>query len=220
MSGREAIDAVEVGIDLVARAVAEGCRVVGIGEMGIGNTTSAAAITAVLTGRPAEDVVGRGTGVDDETLGRKIAVVGGAVALHAPSPDDPIQVLSTLGGFEIAAMCGVCLGAAAAGTPVVVDGFISTSAAALAARLSGEVGGYLFAAHRSAEPGHGALLELIGQEPLLDLGMRLGEGTGAALGIAIVRSAVAAFNEMATFDAASVSERVGRPHGGDGPDAA
>ena len=206
MTRREAIDAIAVGIELTQEAAREGSGVVGIGEMGIGNTTSAAAITAALTRRPAVDVVGRGTGIDDITLARKIDVVTRAVSLHRPQNHDAIDILSTLGGFEIAAMCGVCIAAASLNILVIVDGFISTSAAALATRVHPDIREYLLAAHRSRESGHGALLELINDEPLLDLGMRLGEGTGAALGIGIIRSAVAAFNEMSTFADASVSE--------------
>jgi nicotinate-nucleotide--dimethylbenzimidazole phosphoribosyltransferase len=209
MSRAQAAAAIGVGIGAAAEAADEGCRVIGIGEMGIANTTSAAGVAAVLTHRPARALVGRGTGIDDPTLERKVAVVRRAVGRHRPSPDDAIGILSALGGFEIAAMCGACLGAAAERMPVLVDGFISTSAAALAAVLCPAVREYMFGAHRSPEPGHGALLGIIDQPPLLDLGMRLGEGTGAALAVAIVRSAVTAFREMATFDNARVPERLG-----------
>ena len=206
MTRREAIDAIAVGIESTREAAREGAGVVGIGEMGIGNTTPAAAITAALTQRSAAEVVGRGTGIDDITLARKIDTVTRAVLLHRPQNNDAIDILSTLGGFEIAAMCGVCIGAASLNIAVVVDGFISTCAAALATRMHPDIREYLITAHKSTESGHGALLELIDHEPLLDLGMRLGEGTGAALGVGLIRSAVAAFNEMSTFADASVSE--------------
>ena len=137
---------------------------------------------------------------------RKISAVERAVALHGHEIRDPIDLLSRLGGFEIAGMCGACLGAAAKKRAVIVDGFISTAAAAVATRFNGHVRDYLFAAHRSTEPGHGPLLEMIGQRPLLDLEMRLGEGTGAALAIPVIRAAVEAFTKMATFESAGVSE--------------
>lgn len=207
MDPEAAVRAIETGIALVDDVVSEGCRVVGIGEMGIGNSTSASAIAVGLTGRAASEVVGRGTGVDDRTLGKKIHVVERAATFHRLTESDPIQILSRVGGFEIGAMCGVCLGGAAARTPVVIDGFIAASAAAIACRLMPEAGGYLFAAHRSSESGHAVLLDAMGQEPMLDLGMRLGEGTGAALGMTVMASAIAAFTEMATFGEAGVSER-------------
>jgi len=206
MSPESAAAAIAVGIRMVREAVSDGCGVVGIGEMGIGNTTTAAAVTVALTGHASSEVVGRGTGVDNRTLRKKVQVVARAAAFHRLPIADPIQILSRVGGFEIAAMCGVSIGAAATRTPVMVDGFIATAAAALACRMSASVGDYLFAAHRSPEAGHGILLDLIGHSPLLDLGMRLGEGTGAALGIAMLRSGVAAFTEMATFAEAGVSE--------------
>lgn len=178
---------------------------VGVGEMGIGNSTSAAAIAAVMCGLAPRLVVGRGTGVDDAGLARKVAVVERALALHRPSPDDPVGVLAAVGGLEIAAIAGACLGAAASRRVVLVDGFISTAGACLAAALAPACADYLLAAHRSVEPGHGALLERIGIIPILDLGMRLGEGSGAAVAMPVVVAAVAAFREMATFASARVS---------------
>ncbi len=192
---------------MAERAVAEGCRLLGIGEMGIGNTTAASALTAALTGLRAISVTGVGTGADDACMLRKRSAIERALALHAPYIDGPLDMLARLGGFEIAAMCGCCLGAAANRCAILVDGFIATVAAALAVQFDRRVKDYLFAAHRSTEPGHAPLLQIIGQRPLLDLEMRLGEGTGAALAIPVVRAAVEAFTGMATFESAAVSER-------------
>jgi len=205
MSREQAEAATALGIELAERAAAESCTLLGIGEMGIGNTTAASALTAGLTGLDAAGVVGRGTGADDACLNRKRSAVERALALHGNRIAEPLDLLARLGGFEIGAMCGVCLGAAACGCAVVVDGFIASAAAALAVRFHRDVRDYLFPAHLSTEPGHTALLALIGHRPLLDLDMRLGEGTGAALAIPIVRAAVAAFTGMATFASAGVS---------------
>lgn len=207
MTEAEMRAAIETGIELAAEAAAAGCDLLGFGEMGIGNTTAASAITAALTGEPVENVVGRGTGVDDACLARKRRAIERGLALHAGHLQSALGVLQSVGGLEIAAMCGFCLGAAAHRVPVVTDGFIATSAAALAVRLCPAMAGYLFAAHQSAEPGHARLLAAVGQEPLLNLGMRLGEGTGAALAIGIVQAAIAAFTQMATFADAGVSNR-------------
>ena len=207
MSEAEMIAALETGIELAAEAAAEGCDVLGFGEMGIGNTTSASAITAALTGEPVESVVGRGTGVDDEGVARKRRAIERGLALHAGRLRSATGILQCVGGLEIAAMCGFCLGAAGHRLPVVTDGFIATAAAALAVRMSPATAGYLFAAHQSVEPGHASLMAIVGQAPLLQLGMRLGEGTGAALAIGVVQAAVAAFTQMATFAGAGVSNR-------------
>jgi len=177
----------------------------GIGEMGIGNTTAASAVAAALTGMGAATVVGRGTGADAECMARKRAAVERALALHAPHLERPLEILARLGGFEIGAMAGLCLGAAARRAAVLVDGFIAAAAAALAVRFHPAVGDYLIPAHRSTEPGQAPLLEMIGHRPLLELEMRLGEGTGAALAVPVVRAAVAAFTGMATFSSAGVS---------------
>jgi nicotinate-nucleotide--dimethylbenzimidazole phosphoribosyltransferase len=209
MSEGEMYAALEVGIDLARDAAKDGRMLIGTGEMGIGNTTAASAITAVLTGRPAMDVTGRGTGLDDAGLKHKIQVVERAIAVNCPDPSDPMEVLQRIGGLEIAGLTGLILGAAAKRIPVVADGFISTAAAALACALQPRVREFLFAAHRSSEPGHAALLEFIGQEPVLDLGMGLGEGTGAALCMALIEGAVKLLNEMATFSSAGVSEANG-----------
>ncbi|HEY2148889.1 MAG TPA: nicotinate-nucleotide--dimethylbenzimidazole phosphoribosyltransferase [Pirellulales bacterium] len=205
MTEDQAVAAMEVGIEMADASKTSGCQLLGIGEMGIGNTTSASAITAALTGLEADAVVGRGAGADDAGLNRKIAVIRRALALHRLTAAAPLDILAKVGGFEIAAMSGVCLGAAANRQAVLVDGFIATAAAALAVQLQPATSGYLFASHRSTEPGQQPLLNMIGQRPILDLEMRLGEGTGAALAISIVRAAAAAFNGMATFESAGVS---------------
>ena len=205
MTREEAYTALCVGIEMADDAVKDGCELLGFGEFGIGNTTSASAVTAALTGLPAREVVGRGTGADDDCLQRKISAVERGLALHAEHAGDPFEILRRLGGFEIAAMCGFCLGAAANRRTVLTDGLIATSAAAIAVRMKPEVKDYLFAAHASTEPGHRALLQQIGQRPLLQLDLRLGEGTGVALAMKLVEAAVAAFNEMATFESAAVS---------------
>lgn len=181
---------------------------VGVGEMGIGNTTAAAAVTACLTGAAAREVVGRGTGVDEGGLARKRDVVERAVArvARAEDPrDDAIAVLRQVGGLEIAAMSGAMIGAAARGALVLVDGFISSAAALAACRLCPGLPPYLIASHRSTEPGHAAVLDALGLVPLFDLEMRLGEGTGCALAIPIVRAAGALLREMATFESAGIS---------------
>jgi nicotinate-nucleotide--dimethylbenzimidazole phosphoribosyltransferase len=205
MTREEALEAIEVGAALVAEA---GPDCVGTGEMGIGNTTAASALTAVLTGAEPALVTGRGTGVDDAGWARKVAAIRQALAVSRPDPGDPLGVLAAVGGLEIAGLVGVVLAGAARRLPVVLDGFIATAAALVAVRLAPPAGAYLVAAHRSAEPGHAQLLQALGLEPCLDLGMRLGEGTGAALGIGLLRAALACYREMATFKEAGVSERL------------
>ena len=206
MTREQAAAALSVGIQAAERTAAAGCTLAGMGEMGIANTTAASALTAVLTGRDPATVTGRGTGADEACMVRKRSAVERAVALHKSHIYDPLDLLARLGGFEIGAMCGFCLGAAANRCAVLVDGFIATAATALATQFCANVRDYLIAAHRSTEPGHAPLLELLGQAPLLDLGMRLGEGTGAALAVPVVRAAVEAFTTMATFESAGVSE--------------
>jgi nicotinate-nucleotide--dimethylbenzimidazole phosphoribosyltransferase len=207
MTNAEVIAALETGIELAHTAVNDGCDLLGFGEMGIGNTTSASAIAAALTDAPIETVVGTGAGADDACMARKRSAIQRALALNAADLTTPLGVLRCVGGLEIAAMCGFCLGAAARRVPVLTDGFIATAAAALAVRLSPAASGYLFASHRSAEPGHAHFLAILGQEPLLDLGMRLGEGTGAALAMKLMQAAIAAFTGMATFACAGVSNK-------------
>jgi nicotinate-nucleotide--dimethylbenzimidazole phosphoribosyltransferase len=206
MTPDEVLAAIVVGIEQ-GLDVAEHVDMIGLGEMGIGNSTAAAAITAALTGLPAADVTGRGTGADDAMWQRKIAVIEEALRARRPDPQDALDILAKVGGLEIAGLVGVVLAGAATRRVVVTDGFIATAAAALAVRLCPAAGDYLFAAHRSIEPGHAALLKVIEQEPLLDLRMRLGEGTGAALAFGVIRAAVAAFTRMATFASAGVSDR-------------
>lgn len=207
MTQDEAYAALRVGIDMANDAVADGCTLLGFGEMGIGNTTPASAIAAALTQRPVREVVGRGTGASDDCLQRKISAIERGLVLHSEHLKNPLDILTNVGGLEIAAMCGFCLGAAANRRPVLTDGLIATSAAALAVQMQPAVKDYLFAAHASTEPGHDALLRLINQQPLLNLGLRLGEGTGVALAMKVVQAAVAAFNEMATFESAEVSAK-------------
>ena len=209
MSESETYAALQVGIDLARYAAEQECRLVGTGEMGIGNTTAASAITAVLTGRPVAEVTGRGTGIDEGRLKRKIQVIERAISVNRPDPSNPLEALQKVGGLEIAGLAGLILGAAASRIPVVVDGFIASSAAAISCALQPRVRPFLFAAHRSSEPGHDALLGFIGQAPLLDLEMRLGEGTGAALCMALMEASTKLLNETATFSSAGVSGAIG-----------
>jgi len=209
MTHSQAVAALELGIEMAEAAGAEGCTLLGMGEMGIANTTPASALAAVLTGREPASVIGRGTGADEACMARKRSAVERAIALHGGHIREPLDLLARLGGLEIGAMAGLCLGAAAHRCAVLVDGFISTAAAALAVQFRSTVRDYLIAAHRSTEPGHAPLLELLGQRPLLHLEMRLGEGTGAALAVPLVRAAVEAFTHMATFQSAGVSEAPG-----------
>jgi nicotinate-nucleotide--dimethylbenzimidazole phosphoribosyltransferase len=205
MSRDEAIECVQAGIE-TATELAESTDIFGIGEMGIGNTTAASAIVASLTGLGAAYVTGRGTGVDDELLRHKVAIVEQALTINRPKPNDALDVLAKVGGFEIGGIAGVILGAAALRKPVLVDGFITTAAAMLAQTLAPNARAYMVAAHRSVEPGHRHALEWLKIEPLLDLNMRLGEGTGAALAMNLVDAAVRVLTEVATFAEASVSE--------------
>lgn len=205
MTRQQALDAIEAGIAVVDAEIAKGLDIIGTGDMGIGNTTASSAIAAAITGEPVEKVTGRGEGLDDEQLLHKVKVVQKALDVNKPNPRDPIDVLSKVGGFEIGGLTGVMLGAAAHHIPVVIDGFISGAAALIATGLAPELKDYLIAAHLSAESGHKVLLQHLGLTPLLSLEMRLGEGTGAVLGIAIVEAAVKTLAEMATFAEAGVS---------------
>lgn len=210
MSDPQLTQALKAGADLAEEAAEQGVTLLAVGEMGIGNTTAASAITCALTGtRPAE-VTGRGTGIDDRTYQRKVAVVEAALRKHfAPGiTASPLEILRCVGGFEIAAMTGMVLGAARQRIPVIADGFISTAAAALAVAIEPNVRGTLIAGHRSEEPGHRILLEMLGLTPVLSLGMRLGEGSGAVLAMPVIESAVALYGNMATFATAGVSEAV------------
>ena len=207
MSGADARALVEAGIRIAADQVAGGAGLLGTGDMGIGNTTPSSAITAVFTGADAEETTGTGTGVSDSQRRHKVDVVRRAIAANSPDPTEPLSVLAKVGGFEIAVLAGVILGAAAAKTPVVLDGFVSGAAALVANALSPNVRKYVIAAHRSAEPGHRLVLSHLGLRPLLELDLRLGEGTGAALALSLVEAAAKCLAEMATFDEASVSDR-------------
>lgn len=207
MTREQAAQSIAIGIELARAGAAEGIEMLGVGEMGIGNTTPASVITAALTHLPAESVTGRGTGVDDAGWRRKVSAVERALAVNMPDSDDPLDILAKVGGAEIALMTGLVLGSAAERIPVVADGFISTSAAALACLFCPNVRDYLFLAHRSQEAGHNALIEFIGMRPLLDLQMRLGEGTGAALAMHLIGAASKLLGGMATFTEAGVSDR-------------
>ncbi|MFQ5828720.1 MAG: nicotinate-nucleotide--dimethylbenzimidazole phosphoribosyltransferase [Candidatus Methylomirabilia bacterium] len=207
MTPEEALASIEVGIELVEAQHSEALDLLATGEMGIGNSTAASAITAVLTGEPVEMVTGRGTGIDAATRQRKVSVITRALELNRPNPRDGLDVLAKVGGFEIGGLAGVIVAGATHRIPVILDGFIAGAAALVAHALKPEVRHFLLAAHRSAEPGHNAILARLGLRPYLDLGLRLGEGTGAALAISLVRAAVAIYTEMATFKSAGVSER-------------
>jgi nicotinate-nucleotide--dimethylbenzimidazole phosphoribosyltransferase len=208
MTASEARAAIEAGIDLVEAERSRGLDLIGIGEMGIGNTTAASAMVAAFTGAPAASVTGPGTGLDDAGRRRKVGVIERALDVNRPDPDDALDVVAKVGGLEIAGLVGVILAGAAHRIPVVVDGFIAGAAALAAVRLAPPARQVLIASHRSAEPGHRRALEALGLEPYLDLGMRLGEGTGAALCIGLAQAAVKVLTEMATFKSAGVSERL------------
>jgi len=207
MTRDEAKRAICAGIETFEEELKRGIDIVGIGEMGIGNTTSASAITASFTGRSAEEVSGRGAGLDDSGLKNKIKVIKQALLVNRPDPADALDVLCKVGGFEIAGMAGIILSAASHKTPVVIDGFISGAAALAAFKIEPKVKDYMISAHNSQEAGHKVILEYIGLRPLLDLDLRLGEGTGGALGIGLADAAIKILNQMATFKSAKVSEK-------------
>jgi len=207
MSRDQAIEALMAGVAVLEEELAKGLDIVGVGDMGIANTTPSAAIAAALMGVPPAEVVGRGTGVDDAGLARKVQAVEAALAVNRPDPKDALDVLAKVGGFEIGGLAGVMLGAAAHRRPVMVDGYISTAAAMIAVGLAPQLKPYLTAAHRSQEAGHCIMLDWLGLEPLLDLDLRLGEGTGAALGIFVAEAACKTLDQMATFGEAGVSGR-------------
>lgn len=208
MTQAQATRALEVGIEAARSAAADGATLIGVGEMGIANSTSAAALLALATGLAPNDLVGRGTGIDDAGLRRKVEVVEAAAERHRSSARDGLAMLEAVGGFEIAAMAGTCLGAAASRVPVVIDGFIATAAAAVAQALAPRVHDYMFFSHRSAEGGHARALGALDARPILDLGMRLGEGTGAALAMNLIETALTLFQKMATFASAGVSSKL------------
>jgi len=208
MTRAEAVRSVELGIQLVREAATENLFLVGAGDMGIGNTSSAAAILCALTGAAPADAVGRGTGIDDAALARKIAAIERGLDLNQPDVNDPIDVLAKVGGLEIGAITGVILGAAACRIPMVLDGFISGAAALLAQRFNPLVQDVFFASHLSAERGHRLMLNELNLAPVLDLQMRLGEGTGTCLLMGVIEAAVKIIGEMATFDSAGVQKKL------------
>lgn len=212
MTRDEALAAFQVGIDLVEAEVARGMTLAAVGEMGIANTSPSSAIVAALTGAPVRVVTGRGTGIGDEAFEHKVKVLERALELNAPDPDDALDVMTKVGGLEIAAMSGVILGAAAHRLPVVLDGFISGAAALVAARLCPAAVAYMIPSHLSVEIGHRVVYEELGLTPLFDLEMRLGEGTGAALGITLVEAAAKLLTEMATFEGAGVAPSLDATH--------
>ncbi len=223
MTREEAIRAIEAGIEVFedefsaegaapaggqgSASGGKGIDIVGTGDMGIGNTTPSSAIAAIFTGRPVEDVTGRGTGVDDKGLKNKIEVIKKALEVNRPDPKDAIDVLSKVGGFEIGGIAGIILASASERIPVVIDGFISGAAALVAYHLEPKVKDFMIAGHCSVESGHRVILDHIGLEPILDLNLRLGEGTGAVLAMGIVDAGLKIMTQMATFKSAGVSER-------------
>jgi nicotinate-nucleotide--dimethylbenzimidazole phosphoribosyltransferase len=207
MTREEALRALWVGVERAQEALEDGVDVLAAGDMGIGNTTPAAALAAVFTGRPASAVTGRGTGIDSSMLSHKVALINRALALNKPSADDPLGALAAVGGLEIAGIAGLILGAAAARRPLLLDGFIATAGALVAARLEPAVMDYLIAAHRSVEPGHQIMLDHLGLKPLFNLQMRLGEGTGAVLGMGLLEAGWRIYREMATFAEAGVADK-------------
>jgi nicotinate-nucleotide--dimethylbenzimidazole phosphoribosyltransferase len=207
MTRAEAEKALQVGMDVLQEEDARGLDIVATGDMGIGNTTASAAIVAVMTGLPVAQVVGRGTGIDDHGLQRKISVIEQAVATNRPDATNALDVLQKVGGLEIAGLAGVMIAAASRRIPIVVDGFISTAAAMIAVGLNPRARDYLISAHQSVEVGHQAMLNHLGLAPLLDLNLRLGEGTGAALAFHLIEASTRILREMATFGEAGVSDK-------------
>jgi len=207
MTPEEAEQALQIGVDVLNDEAARGLDIVATGDMGIGNTTPSSAIVAAMTGLPIERVVGRGTGIDDKALEHKISVIERALAVNQPDGNDAMDVLHKVGGLEIAGLAGVMIAAASRRIPVVVDGFISTAAAMIAVGLAPAVHNYLISAHQSVEIGHQAMLKYLNIRPLLDLNLRLGEGTGAALAFHLIEASTRILREMATFDEAGVSDK-------------
>lgn len=207
MTIREAEEALSVGMAIVCDLASKGYGLVATGDMGIGNTTSSAAIVSTLTGATPELVVGRGTGVDDAALMNKVEVVKKAIAVNEPRMEEPVELLAKLGGLEIAAIAGAILAAASVRIPVIIDGYISAASALVAARIAPATTQYMIASHLSMEPGHKVALDLLGLRPMLDMNMRLGEGTGAVLAMHLIEAAVLILNEMVTFEEAGVASK-------------
>lgn len=205
MTTEEAISSIELGIEVLEEELQHGADLIAVGDMGIGNTTPSSAVLAALSGADIKDVTGQGTGVDGLGLARKLKAVETALEVNRPDPKQPIDVLAKVGGYEIGAIAGVCLGAARYRRPVIIDGFISTAGALLATHIEPRVKDYLIASHLSTEKGHRLMLEELGKRPILDLEMRLGEGTGAVLAMWLVEASVKLLAEMATFSEAGVS---------------
>ncbi|HOS70435.1 MAG TPA: nicotinate-nucleotide--dimethylbenzimidazole phosphoribosyltransferase, partial [Bacillota bacterium] len=206
MSKEEAISAIETGIEMVSQLVKEGYSLFGTGEMGIGNTSTASAVAMAFLGCSAEEAVGKGVGLTEEGYASKKSVIERAISINKPDPYDPIDVLSKVGGFDIAGMTGCFLGAAYCRVPIVIDGFISAAAALAAYRINPLVRDYIIPSHLSAEPGYSLVINEIGLEPLLDLNMRLGEGSGCPLAFNIIEAAEAIISDMATFEEATIRD--------------
>lgn len=206
MTSEQAQKCLDVGINL-ANEYSNSTDIFAIGEMGIGNTTSATAIAAALLDKGLEEITGHGTGINDETKKKKISIIEKSLKLHKDNLNDPIGILRCIGGFEIAAMTGLVLGAAQLGKPIVIDGVIATAAALLAFKIDPNVSNYLFASHKSVEPAHQYMLDLMDLRPMLDLNLRLGEGSGTPLAMNLLESSVCIVNEMATFESAAVSNK-------------
>ncbi len=205
MSPEDAMKSVGAGIEIVAELQAEGpLDILGTGDMGIGNTTPSSAVIAAFSGMAVEKLTGRGTGIDDDALANKIRVIEQALALHRPDPGDPLDVLAKVGGFEIGGLAGLVIGAAAAGIPVVCDGLIATAGALIACELAPAARDYLFASHRSVEVGHRFMHDRLGVEPLLDLKLRLGEGTGAAVAMELLDAATRVLCDIKTFEEVAI----------------
>jgi nicotinate-nucleotide--dimethylbenzimidazole phosphoribosyltransferase len=207
MTRDEAEKCIHVGIELANEYAKEGYKIFGTGEMGIANTTPSSAITSVITGKSVEDITGRGTGINDDAWKNKVQVIKDSIEINKPDSSDPIDLLAKLGGAEIAGIAGLIIGAAANKVPVVVDGFISTAGALIAYLIEPKTKDYMFAAHMSQEIGHKSILGKIGLRPIMDLDMRLGEGTGAALAMLVIEAGLKIYKEMATFAEAEVAEK-------------
>lgn len=205
MTREEAVKCIQVGIELANEYAKRGYKIFGTGEMGIANTTPSSAITSIVTGKYVEDITGRGTGINDDAWKNKVQVIKDSISINKPDPSDPIDLLAKVGGTEIAGIAGLIIGAAANKVPVVIDGFISTAGALIAYLIEPKTKDYMFAAHMSQEVGHRAILEKIGLKPILDLDMRLGEGTGAALAMLVIEAGLKIYKEMATFAEAAVA---------------
>jgi len=208
MSRAEALQAVNIGIEVVEDLVREGCSIIGTGEMGIGNTTPSSAIAAVMCGEDIEQVTGKGTGISEQDIKNKVEVIQRSINVNRPNSSDGLDVLAKIGGFEIGGIAGLILGAAMTRIPVVVDGFISTAAAIIAQSIAPQCQPYMLASHRSAEIGHIIMMQKLGLKPMFDFDMRLGEGTGAAMGISIADASIKILNQMATFGDAGVSKKL------------